>query len=180
MSKRYRTTGPLRSLYRRLVPVAVTLSVCLTAAACSFFTDPDGTGASATLGPADANVVAGVADALSAMRVPAEPLVAAKPQPRRATVARPMPPPLVEVPQIALGHGEFEVLARLGAPQAHSQSRSARLWRYVRSGCAVDLVFFFDLASDRYRLAMIKRDGVLAAPGDASRCLARRQLAALS
>lgn len=101
-----------------------------------------------------------------------------------ADLARARPEPKPEAagpPQAPLGHllggAPSDVLAALGKPESSEQTRTAQRWRYAGAGCQVDLLFFFDVAGDRYRLAMISRNGNTVDAASAAVCLAGPSIA---
>lgn len=93
----------------------------------------------------------------------------ARPEPKPTPVSPP-----AEVPSLAdlVGGAPSDIRAVLGEPGMRERTRTAQRWRYDGAGCAVDLLFFFDVASDRYRLAMMSSNGEPVDVDSAARCLA--------
>ena len=167
MSIPYRRTAPVQ-VWRRCVIRSVFLGlICTLVAACGLLQEADTT---PLAGPA-AITADLAAPAMESALTHARPL--RKPQPLQMPVPRaavnPATPGLTG-PDL-VGNDEFVVLASLGEPAARTRQGSSQLWRYDRTQCALDLLFFFDLASDRYRLALIHRNGAAVDPAELSGCI---------
>jgi len=99
-------------------------------------------------------------------------LAAATPEAKPEEAGPPQPPL-----DYLVGTAPSNVLAALGTPNSSEQTRTAQRWRYAGPDCEIDLLFFFDVAGDRYRLAMISRDGQTIDAGSAASCLAGPSIA---
>ena len=151
-----------QAFFKSILYPAVILTVTTTLAGCSLLSEPDDAvsanerGVSSGAAPDEEPVVA--ASARSA------PLPMRKPSDAPSAAAHVMPD--------LMGHGQPDVLSALGEPQTRDISHPVQRWRYAGAHCALELLFFFDIASDRYRLAMIQRDGREVETAQASGCLA--------
>jgi hypothetical protein len=70
-----------------------------------------------------------------------------------------------------LGSERSEVLASLGKPDSRVEIGLAQRWQYAGRDCVVDLLFFYDTNSQRFRLALMRSEYRDVDAADAARCL---------
>jgi len=59
-------------------------------------------------------------------------------------------------PQTLVGLTESEVRLRLGDPSSVREVAPSRVWRYTAGPCSLDLFFYFDLGSSKFRALFYK------------------------
>jgi hypothetical protein len=158
-----RWSDPLQAAFGICKRATVLLAVALPLAGCSLFSEAD-------------SGVRGDAEAIAFYAAPPLTAQPAIPETARAAVLPVRKPSVTSLsstrvmPEL-LGRGQPEIVAALGEPQTRDADRSAQRWRYASADCALELLFFFDIASERYRLAVISRDGRAVSPAQAGKCL---------
>jgi hypothetical protein len=165
-----RRAASRRSEYRTVVRRAGLLAVCMIVAACGVARDEiAGVPASGIAGMPE--ISAGpIASNAGATSESASDLGGARPVPR-AKGAVPFDADAV-VPELR-GTALRYLVPAFGMPDVEHGVRAAWLWRYDKADCTLELLFFYDVTSDRYRLAMIRRDDREIDTSDALRCLSR-------
>lgn len=169
MSGPFRKTDSNRRWRRDVVRIGGVILLCLAVAGCSLF---EGLGSDATVA-ADSGAISEFP--LSALpdldvpdAVPQSTLTAAVPKPKPHVMlpaeSRPVMPNL-------LGSSEAEVLTALGVPHNRDDRHPAHMWRYVVADCALNLLFFYDVTNDHYRLAMVMGDDGAVESAEAIACL---------
>lgn len=173
MSIPFRRTEPLHVL-RRCVARGFGLGlICALVGACSLLQENDAKPSVQPAGvSAQAEIVPAMAPATSRARPMRKPQPLTTPQPNGAKAAaslNPAGPDLVG--HDLVGNDESSILASLGEPDARTRQGASQLWHYARTDCALDLLFFFDLASDRFRLALVRRGGAEIDPMELAACV---------
>jgi hypothetical protein len=168
MSIPYRRTAPVQ-IWRRCITRSVFLGlICALVAACGLLQEDHITPLAQ---PASIAAERGGEPAVASALAHARPRRKPQPLTMPAPQAAPTPPaPSLAGPDL-VGNDEFVVLASLGEPAARIRQGSGQLWHYDRTQCALDLLFFFDLASDRYRLALVHRNGASVDPAELAGCI---------
>jgi hypothetical protein len=167
MSIPFRRTAPFHVLRRSVARGFGLALICAIVGACSVLPEGD---APPPVQPAGIAVQADVAPVAAPPTARARPM--RKPAPLTTPQLNAATAPDRLVPDL-LGQDEAAILESLGEPGLRTRQGSIQLWHYARTDCALDLLFFFDLASDRFLLALVRRDGADVDPTELTDCISQ-------